>query len=303
MEIFENSTDECFGKEAAVESIEIKKCSHLQRMLCALRYYRLLKLESNENSTDLFAGFCQDVYKKLLHDHAHIISTHGQHIEYIYDKLPSDENYEECSYSECKLFDRYHRRTSANKEKADTIIRFYKSILDSMHNYLYHMFETGMRIRQSDINQAENIGSEKTENEDETKSGAIDQSFNSLTQHISKRRQELTDLDRFNQGTTGSNNKFILNTNSSSNAEIEQTTKNQSTFIDALLREIAQTDVSEEAVNQFCQHLKEEGHDSDSLEMDVLTHLSGSNIINAVDDDNSAFKDFLIPWIEEMNCM
>ena len=67
----------CFHEDD--DAIDIKKCAHIQRILYALKYYKMLKMDSNNtsiNTNELFIDFCENAYIKLLDDYQHIIAMH-----------------------------------------------------------------------------------------------------------------------------------------------------------------------------------------------------------------------------------
>ena len=55
--IFKSIDNHCFNDNG--DTVDIRKCSHLQRILHALKYYTILKTE-NASNADIFMEFCND---------------------------------------------------------------------------------------------------------------------------------------------------------------------------------------------------------------------------------------------------
>ena len=150
LSIFNNNDNHCFnGNE---DTVDTQKCSHLQRMLHALKYYTALKVE-NASNAGIFMEFCNDIYTDLLDDYQHIITTHEQDLEEINEQLIEDDNFGECNLNQCALFGRYNttsiRRPASNitsNQQQDTAVSnesksiFYMQILDGMHIWILHLY-------------------------------------------------------------------------------------------------------------------------------------------------------------------
>lgn len=183
----------------------LSKCHHLKRMINCLKYYTLLNIDDNPSNAHLFNEFCNDVYDQLLNDYQHIITSHEPHLEDIHNELINDNNFGQCKYDKCAFFGRYHDDLSATTQKCDDIkLMFYTDIMDNIHNWLYHMFDSAMRIKRSALNsdQDEQI-------EDDEDGTNIDITFGRISNHISNTRENIrTSSPRFR----ANNNKFKMNT-------------------------------------------------------------------------------------------
>ena len=98
---------QCFGGEIE-DGIDINKCAHLQRMLRAIKYYKLLDSTQNASRSEILASFYSDIYKEIINDYQHIISTHSGQYESVYNQIISDHQYAPCDHQTCKLFNRYY---------------------------------------------------------------------------------------------------------------------------------------------------------------------------------------------------
>lgn len=296
LQIFNAESDQCFAnistnvETKSSNTISISSCIYLQRMLYALKYHQSLESSTNPSNTDTFLNFCDEVYGQLLNDYEHIINIHQRHIEDINDQLIMNEN------KECTLFSRYHHRESfINKQnETDSKIIFHKDVLDSMHNFLFHLFETGMRIKsKSIINEPDD-----NDQDNDMEQHHVDIILGKITTHVQNKKQQLNlyDSDRFSDGT---NDKFTLNVESN-NSRQQQT---ETAFIDVLFDEMKKISLPTKIRNKLAEYSQQESYDSDALEMDKLTQSGGSNIINVINAKTNKLAMFLSEYIEEINRM
>ena len=109
--ILSSEDTQCFTDNN--NQVHIKNCASLQRMLHALQYYSVLKLDekSSVNTNEVFINFCETAYPHLITDYQHIITTHDPHLEVINDQLRESGQYKNCNLSECALFRRHNNDT------------------------------------------------------------------------------------------------------------------------------------------------------------------------------------------------
>ena len=228
--MFKSERDHCFHQND--DEIDIKKCDHIQRILNALKYYKTLKLindNSSQNTNEIFIDFCDNAYIKLLNDYQHIIAIHEQHLEEINKQILNDDNYDKCEYSQCNLSRRYHsssiRTTSHNGNNNNNIkdpkLVFYREMFDAMHNYLWHLYDQGMRIQANVLNQDDDKKIDDEDQDDNKEQYYVDKAFGRIISHIrGKREKYKIDSDRF--GDNNINNKFKLNTINDKKVDINQ---------------------------------------------------------------------------------
>ena len=60
----------------------VNKCGSIQRLIMALRYYQMLKIELNTNDMEIMTSFINTVYKHtiLIQDFYHLIKCHDEQI-------------------------------------------------------------------------------------------------------------------------------------------------------------------------------------------------------------------------------
>eukprot|EP01084_Bolivina_argentea_P083522 151213_1 len=126
----------------------INKCTHLRRIANALKYY-----QSHSYNDQLFIDFCEDKYSMFVDDYIHLIRVHSNHTKYIASDLLQNENYIQCAIKSCKSTHRHFRdRYYSNIYKKTDEYSIYIEILDTIHFFLFHLEETGLRtIKEREI--------------------------------------------------------------------------------------------------------------------------------------------------------
>ena len=310
LSIFKSDDNHCFIQTK--DEVNINNCTAMLRMLIALRYYATLKLDgisSTNNTEGIFLDFCENVYLQLLADYQHVITKHESHLEEINGQLINDDKYDNCDLTQCQLSRRYNKSTfSISRDQVDTkeknnntsiVIHqrliFYQQIFDGIHQWLYHLFDAGMRIKSNVINEHQQ-GLDNIQNEQEPAED-IDHVFGRITDYVrgKKEKSELIS-DRFDHGET--NNKFKLSiAGKESNSDPSDS---RATAIDAILKKLHEAKVEAKMLKDLIKYLKEERFDTDSINDDVIDHeAEGSNIMNFVDD--ASFSRHIVDIIEDQN--
>ncbi len=149
-----------FGKKEDDECSE-RGCSHLNRMINALKYYSKVQVMSNESDKQQFLEFVQETYVSLLSDYVHIMARHCEpaHV----DEVQAAKSKEfvlinKCDATNCLLL--FFSPSDPNKHRfraskylldgdgdVDDSILFYRDLMDSMHCHLVHSIDIGIRIK------------------------------------------------------------------------------------------------------------------------------------------------------------
>jgi len=296
LSICQTTNCQCFGSEIK-DNIDINKCSHLRRMLIAIKYYKLLDLTPNTSNNKIFTSFYSDIYKELINDYQHIISIHSQQYEIIYDKIISNKQYGPCNYHKCKLLYRYYnpmRMTSNTSSLSiDSTALFFADLLDSAHHWIYHLFDCGNRVRKSVITE------NKIEKDDEDDIKYIDKEFARIKKELKTRREKLNvNMDRFGSG----NNKYKLSVNNIST----KSDQSGSTSIDLLFEDLDENNIKNTSINKLKDILQIEQYDTDSLGDDVIDsediYQQQSNIVNVIGNDEKCIK-IIIGFVEDLLSM
>ena len=130
--------------------IVVQNCGSLARIINALTYYQSLKQNIDDESTRyMVLGIYFDeeyVHNQFLNDYNHIISTHSTHLEDINAQI------NQCTSLECKI-KRHNLKTSDTASNvANFKSLFLMELLDTIHHWLYHQFDVGMRVRRDVLN-------------------------------------------------------------------------------------------------------------------------------------------------------
>ena len=154
-----NPMGECYNPTKEYNN-PIGQCSAVKRVLSALEMYSQMDIYSMEQQGE-FIKYMNDEYQGFLDDYIHLMSAHSRHLEMINSSLKP------CDISQCSHTARRHFKDDILDGKGqdgseDVSFRFYSSIMDSLHFYLYHLFDVGLRVR-SDLPRNEDVQSPGSE--------------------------------------------------------------------------------------------------------------------------------------------
>ena len=275
-------------------TINVNDCDYLQRMLHGLKYYDLLNLDAISDA-DIFINFCINVYPQILNDYQHIISTHSDHLEEIHEQLIRGKAFGRCDHQTCvvfKLYTRYsegrdyrrHRKIgSSEEEKIDEKVLFFCDLFDSMHHWLFHIFDAGMRAKKAVIDGLL-VMADESHLDDQ-----YDTEFKKIKQFVTNKRKQ---FEVSNEVLGNDNNKFKLQISGTS------TDEGGTTFTNNLLKHLKSANISFETRHHFIQFVKQEEFDSDAIVDDIIDHENGSNIISSFGND-TRFATIICEYIEE----
>ena len=244
---------------------DYKKCEIMNRLLAALTYYSKLNIVDNQQHIDLLSDFMNNLYgSQLLNDYNHFLGVHRDELEHINEGLLDGA---ECDLSSCRHSNRHHKTINNENNKAalDPKLKFYVETMDSLHFYVSHLFQTGMRsIKMS--------GDKKENDDDDKKHGQyFDAVFARITSGILKRQHRTKKYQRFN---TQNNAKFNIKTG------IEQKIENDDiTFLEAMYKhlegaELAEIDIIKLRQFVFSQEYEAETLGTSNLAEDITFHLT-----------------------------
>ena len=130
----------------------INECIPTKRIINGLKYY--------QEDKEKFIKFINDQYPQLLNDWTHFISKHNDsyELEKVFDEMII-KKYElkPCDINNCPITIRHFRDrhkdagiNDSNKDQNEEYeLEYYKDLMDGIHCYLYHLWDYGLRIRQS----------------------------------------------------------------------------------------------------------------------------------------------------------
>ena len=175
------------------KSVGIKTgCVYIHRIITGLKYYLSLDELTNSVNQKQLSQYCSEEYCSLLNDYIHVMRDHSDDLDEIYAFMSEDCNLH-CNVNECALLRRHHRnRQITHSACEDSLFMFYQDIFDSLHCYLLHSFDMGLRIKKQTVN---TLGDMK----------CGENSFDHHKQELKSTDAELAEDMRFKK-----NNKFTL---------------------------------------------------------------------------------------------
>ena len=196
-------------------------CISLQRIIMAHNYYMLLDIQNNNDHQEIFIRFVNTVYKtNILNDYEHLTKHHRNNIYEINNiitktsTLPS--SHKPCKLKQCAATTRHYardRKVDKMDEKEneptqniDEELLFYCNLFDSVHLYLIHAFEFGLRVIPHQYKDKVVIDDSKDNDEYEKKDIYLNHAFKAMTEDIKRKREISAQFSRFNT----SNGKFSI---------------------------------------------------------------------------------------------
>eukprot|EP01084_Bolivina_argentea_P096069 172714_1 len=288
---FTTERNDCTGKDKDLD--EISKCDYSYRLLAALRYYSLLNIsnKNSQNGIDIFAQLCEDNYTNLLNDWIHFITTHSNHIDTIHNQLIIKHNFPQCTIDKCQLVVRHYRNDRRNAKNIkiepikDAKCIFYRDIMDAMHQFLFHLYDLGLRLKSNIFE--ENEMDESKEANDEY--NCYDYKFAKIKKIIETKHKKLgAVMDRF----TAENNKFNIGMGSSDvmAQQNDNAKEGEDTFMNALFDYLMQNKGNINEIKVFKQFLDDEEFDSDAIQYEIQC----LNILKEMKSIRDLFKKFII---------
>eukprot|EP01084_Bolivina_argentea_P203535 347611_1 len=240
--------------QCSIHSDTADKCDYVHRMIQAL-----ISFNSSTNTHN---------YTNLLNDWIHLIVNHSSQIDKIHTELIKNYNINHCAVSKCKLISRHYRnnrRTNKINTTQDAKLAFYDDIMDTIHNFLFHLTDLGLRSN-------DNVYHSQIKNtliNQHNQYNVYDEIFAKKKTFISKQRKMLGFVvERF----IDNNNKFNIHSVSSVSSNKEET------FMDIMLKCVA-TNANSNEINQLRKYLNDEEFDTDSIGIDVNNNYINSNIL------------------------
>ena len=294
MNLFKEPTAECNRNSDDIPITE--RCSRLKRLCTATKYSNTLRTNptlKDDEKRSLFMEFNEDVYHSLIDDFTHLIQEHDRNIDRIHTEWTELYQVPKCSVSECARTKRhYARERSAKKEsnikEHDAMYSFYESVYDSVHYYIFHLFEVGLRVDASSLSVSED-GDEKQDME--SGRASVDKRFTAERDLIKSRSRECTlDFHRFKNA----NNKYTIQS-----ARIRE--KQGITLTDALFQTLIKNEkVEKESLQSIRHYSVQNAFDSDALEHD-LEKTADSNLYTVI--QNQSTTNEMSKFIQSVNRM
>eukprot|EP01084_Bolivina_argentea_P169002 292995_1 len=245
----------------------IESCSSLKRLMHALKYYSLLDISNSKICGETLLNFIQNIYHQFLDDFSHLIEEHQPQLHRIHASLLTNSKYGfiQCDMKSCKYTSRHHSiRDEDNINNntvtvSDPMLRFCVEMMDSLHFYVFHLFDCGLRL----ISNA----NETTDSFEERKTAIY---------------PIVATFDRFNNST-----KFSINIQPNQNNNSETYLDELYTYLNDKKRE---NDCNYASLSKF---LISEDFDTDTVEYDIIAGVG--NILNNTKDTHcfASVKQFI----------
>ena len=280
--------DKCDNPEMDKDSNN--HCNPLKRLSAILNIYHKLDIVKNQLHQNMFMQLMTTMYTSFLDDFNHLLIKHKDHLQNIHESMTAADQHGICDIERCKFTMRRFGDDGADKsQKMDTKneidgkFRFYKNTVDSLHFYIFHLYDLGMRIKDNEYND------EQDENDDDMKE--VDKSikyelyFKRVRRMISDRSQIGLEFDRFQSN----HNKFNIS-GDNNKSESKSDGKSQDTFMDTLLTKIEDYDyeimyIPTKTMKKFKMYLLTEEYDSEAIFLDIEQDKFG-NLKIAANDEN-----------------
>eukprot|EP01084_Bolivina_argentea_P196211 336384_1 len=239
----------------------VNECKSVERVIKLLNDYNRLNVVNNKDM-DKLVEICEE-NKSTLNDYIHIITHHNNEydLEEIFNLIIEEIN-NECNLRNCSFISRHYRDRTVKQSyeikeeeskynEETTKVIFWMDLLDSMHCFLFHMYDTGMRVKKNGLNKIIDKKEEKYEEFDEY----YDVTFANIYYQIKTKIKTLQ-----SSGIIGryENNKFnIIAANDTS-------INKDKTFMDRLF-EIS----SGQMMHTLKEWLCEEDYDTEAVQTDI----------------------------------
>eukprot|EP01084_Bolivina_argentea_P004322 8218_1 len=255
--IFQQETFEC--------NLLNRGCTAVKRIIHGLKHFSCLDQDATTYHQTL-VQFVKNTYVSLLDDYIHIIQCHNDNLDYISTSMINDYHIIACDINKCSFVLRHFRSNKQDDMSnllSDDDFVFYRNLIDSIHCYLFHSYDIGLRVN-TDENQ-----------------------FVNIREAVSTKKQHLQTLNGFNQNRFAVN-KFNLNVN----IQCRQQQSNEESYMDGLYAYIDEYGNQKHKLKLklFQQFILSEEYDTDALLHDGYDQSqTNSNIaLNLQNDQNTA---------------
>ena len=259
---------------------DYKKCSSISRLLSSLNYFTSLNPKINVEYQSKFTEFMTDVYNKLiLDDFHHLIHLHGHNIQEIvqYSLSINQYQYTQCDLDQCQFSNRHYRINDENEAELDMKFNFYVDVLDSLHFYSHHLYDTGFRTKYDNDPVDDNKENGKTKWDE----CLYDEEF-------AKRRKIIWSTNgktaRFNNISSNGGQKFTISKHIDQQENIKnEEIKSSDTYLDSTYEYLSAIGIKIEAINSLKQYVVSEEFDTESVGIDI--EITNGNIAANVNDE------------------
>eukprot|EP01084_Bolivina_argentea_P153801 268149_1 len=226
------------------------KCAAMSRLIIALKYYSMLDIHNVEDR-EFFRNFMDVIYYQVIDDYIHFNNHHTHELETINIHLI---NGSDCQISSCVFASRHHE-IETHQHIPDDIVNFYKQTMDSLHFYLFHCYDVGIRSKQK----------YETQQEEKKQGGQyFDAAFSRTSKRITQRAHNTNyNTKRFARFSTNKNGKFNIKT------QKEEQIENEKTYLDVIYEYLQSTNVKNSQIKKLNQFIKDEEYETETAGYDI----------------------------------
>ena len=155
----------------------VAECSFMLRIQDALSFYQKLDIA---NDLSELTRYCKEEQPTLIDDFHHILSEHSKQDDMAYFEAL------ECTMSgDCALAARYHRSKEQEDDKQESV--FCRDLLDSVHCYVFHLYDFGFRVKGIDTKLDQPVGDD-----------CVDVQFNAVYKQLHGTKDARAQTDKYN---------------------------------------------------------------------------------------------------------
>ena len=275
LRIFENQEEPLIRTEKCFEDYD--KCITIKRLLTSLSYYTKLDPNNNKDNIDKFCDFMSSVYNtKIYDDYFHLIKYHQNQLKQIKNILGSIST--KCKSPSCNFANRHYRvsQTSSN----DINYNLYIEVMDSLHFYIYHLEECGLRSEEGIKNSDDDDDDDGDDKKKAERNEYFDVNFSRLIKQNKRTRNAVNRFSRL------SDNKFNISVD---NKDIDiDNNEDVETYLDALYSHLNNKSIKDSIISTLKQIIIKQEYDTESLDIDceIFKNCGTSNIAIELKNDH-----------------
>eukprot|EP01084_Bolivina_argentea_P220681 373956_1 len=250
-----------------------QNCDSMRRLFVALKYYSTLDIV--EKDREIFTNFINNKYQysDFINDYIHFNHHHTHELNHMYrDVINDDSSFNKCQISSCTFTKRHHNiDTQQDDTDMDDSSKFYRQTMDSLHFYLFHCYDVG--IRTDFIHQTEEEKDAKQQDR------YFDSSFSTVLKMVTQKEHVTKAFDRFSRKR---NDKFTLKVQKAAEPLVNY--EDDATFSDAVYEHLSNKNVKNTYIKTLYDFISNEEYDTDTAAYDI--QIKNGNIATHVGNDN-----------------
>ena len=279
LSIFEESSKPANNKRCSYTN-----CPSLKRLVATLAYYSHLDVANNTEHQNIFIHFVSNVHTNLLDDYIHFVTIHANEIEKMHHDFMKDETFPKCDMKNCQMTTRHHEIYNHRMQQqkvshgADFTLKFYKETMDSLHFYIFHIFDAGLRKLSTAV-------PDKMENEEKKEDEYFDLAFARTKRELARTNKDTEAFRRFDSGNNNAKfsikteydvaDEYIADDNIDGTGSID-------TYMDSLYTHLETKGANTDSIYSLFVYIQQEQYDTESMSIDVSEFGVDGNISQSV---------------------